>query len=160
MPASRAFEGPARVRVPPLAERFKGGLAAPICLTWEWTYACNLSCVHCLSSPGWRDPLELSTAEIMAVIGELAAMQVFYVNVGGGGPTVHPDFWDLLDYAAANRVGVKLSTNGVRGHGLASRSPAGQRKPPCPGKDHSRHGRAVALGMPSRRAPARGATGT
>ena len=33
-----------------LTEQFKGGLAAPICLTWEWTYACNLSCTHCLSS--------------------------------------------------------------------------------------------------------------
>ena len=30
-----------------LTEQFKGGLAAPICLTWEWTYACNLSCTHC-----------------------------------------------------------------------------------------------------------------
>ena len=33
-------------RVPALVEQFKGGLAAPICLTWEWTYACNLSCTH------------------------------------------------------------------------------------------------------------------
>jgi mycofactocin radical SAM maturase len=101
-------------RVPPLVEQFKGGLAAPICLTWEWTYACNLSCVHCLSSSGRRDPLELSTAEIMALLDELAAMQVFYVNVGGGEPTVRPDFWELLDYAVGNRVGVKFSTNGLR----------------------------------------------
>src|SRR5215831_19322097 len=106
--------GQAGERVPLLAEQFKGGLAAPICLTWEWTYACNLSCVHCLSSSGRRDPLELSTAEIMTVLDELAAMQVFYVNVGGGEPTVRPDFWELLDYAVANRVGVKFSTNGLR----------------------------------------------
>ena len=46
-------------RVPALVEQFKGGLAAPICLTWEWTYACNLSCTHCLSSSGRRDPGEL-----------------------------------------------------------------------------------------------------
>ena len=26
-------------------------------------------------------------------------MQVFYVNIGGGEPTVRPDFWELLDYA-------------------------------------------------------------
>ncbi|MEI8398523.1 MAG: hypothetical protein WCG33_05190, partial [Actinomycetes bacterium] len=30
----------------------KQGLDAPICLTWELTYACNLACVHCLSSSG------------------------------------------------------------------------------------------------------------
>src|SRR6266566_3018780 len=39
----------------PLVEQFQYGLAAPICLTWELTYACNLACVHCLSSSGRRD---------------------------------------------------------------------------------------------------------
>ena len=97
-----------------LVEQFESGLGAPICLTWELTYACNLACVHCLSSSGRRDPRELSTAECEAVIDELQAMQVFYVNVGGGEPTVRPDFWELLDYAVGHHVGVKFSTNGSR----------------------------------------------
>lgn len=97
-----------------MVEQFKGGLDAPICLTWEWTYACNLACEHCLSSSGRRDPRELSTAEMKAVIDELQRMQVFYVNVGGGEPTVRPDFWELLDYAVEHQVGVKFSTNGLR----------------------------------------------
>ncbi len=43
--------------VPRLVDQFEHGLdAPPICLTWELTYACNLSCVHCLSSSGKRDP--------------------------------------------------------------------------------------------------------
>jgi mycofactocin radical SAM maturase len=100
--------------VPSLVEQFKHGLDAPICLTWEWTYACNLACEHCLSSSGRRDPDELSTDEIKAVIDELERMQVFYVNVGGGEPTVRSDFWELLDYAVAHHVGIKFSTNGVR----------------------------------------------
>jgi mycofactocin radical SAM maturase len=95
-------------------EQFQYGLDAPICLTWELTYACNLACVHCLSSSGRRDPHELSTAECKRVIDELERMQVFYVNIGGGEPTVRPDFWDLVDYATAHRVGVKFSTNGVK----------------------------------------------
>ena len=41
-------------------------------------------------------------------------MQVFYVNVGGGEPTVRPDFWHLLDYAIGHDVGVKFSTNGIK----------------------------------------------
>ena len=41
-------------------------------------------------------------------------MQVFYVNIGGGEPTVRADFWELVDYATAHHVGVKFSTNGVR----------------------------------------------
>jgi mycofactocin radical SAM maturase len=98
----------------PLVEHFSHGLDAPICLTWELTYACNLACRHCLSSSGRRDPAELTTAEAKAVIDELERMQVFYVNIGGGEPTIRPDFWELVDYATAHHVGVKFSTNGVR----------------------------------------------
>jgi mycofactocin radical SAM maturase len=97
-----------------LVDHFERGLDAPICLTWELTYACNLSCVHCLSSSGRRDPRELTTAQAEAVIDELERMQVFYVNIGGGEPTVRPDFWHLVDYATEHHVGVKFSTNGVR----------------------------------------------
>ena len=97
-----------------LVEHFKEGLNSPICLTWELTYACNLACVHCLSSSGRRDPRELSTGECRAVVEELQRMQVFYVNIGGGEPTVRPDFWELVEYATAHEVGVKFSTNGVR----------------------------------------------
>ena len=57
--------------VPRLIEQFEHGLDAPICLTWELTYACNLSCVHCLSSSGKRDPRELSTQQCKDIIDEL-----------------------------------------------------------------------------------------
>ena len=97
-----------------LRDRFSLGLHAPICLTWELTYACNLSCVHCLSSSGRRDPDELTTAEAKAVIDEMAAMQIFYVNIGGGEPLLRPDFFELVDHAVASGVGVKFSTNGSR----------------------------------------------
>jgi mycofactocin biosynthetic radical S-adenosylmethionine protein MftC len=97
-----------------LVEQLKGGLDAPICLTWELTYACNLACIHCLSSSGRRDPRELSTEECKAVIDELAKMQVFYVNIGGGEPTIRSDFFEIIDYCVANGVGVKFSTNGSR----------------------------------------------
>ncbi len=59
-------------------------------------------------------PRELSTEECKAVIDELQRMQVFYVNIGGGEPTVRSDFWELLEYATSNSVGVKFSTNGVK----------------------------------------------
>lgn len=97
-----------------LVQQFEYGLDAPICLTWELTYACNLECAHCLSSSGRRDPRELDTSQCKAVIDELQRMQVFYVNIGGGEPTIRPDFWELLEYAIDHQVGVKFSTNGVR----------------------------------------------
>ena len=52
----------------PLQDRFSRGLDAPICLTWELTYACNLACVHCLSSSGRRDPNELTPAEAIDAV--------------------------------------------------------------------------------------------
>ena len=108
-----------------LVEQFEFGLDAPICLTWELTYACNLECAHCLSSSGRRDPRELSTRQCEAVIDELQRMQVFYVNIGGGEPTIRPDFWHLLEYAVDHQVGVKFSTNGVRITGERARFLAG-----------------------------------
>jgi len=96
-----------------LADQMKRGLDAPICLTWELTYACNLDCVHCLSSSGRRDPRELSTDEALRVIDELRAMQVFYVNIGGGEPMLRRDFFTIIDYATTSGVGVKFSTNGT-----------------------------------------------
>jgi mycofactocin biosynthetic radical S-adenosylmethionine protein MftC len=104
----------AEAAAPGLVDRFESGLDAPICLTWELTYACNLACVHCLSSSGRRDPDELTTAECLRIVDELREMQVFYVNIGGGEPTVRRDFWEIVDYATSQGVGVKFSTNGSR----------------------------------------------
>lgn len=100
-----------------LVEQLKGGLDAPICLTWELTYACNLQCVHCLSSSGRRDPRELTTVEAKRVLDELRELQVFYINIGGGEPMVRRDFFELVEYAInpprGNGIGVKFSTNGT-----------------------------------------------
>ncbi len=96
-----------------LVEQMKSGLDAPICLTWELTYACNLQCVHCLSSSGQRDDRELSTIEAKRVLDELRDLQVFYINIGGGEPMVRRDFFELLEYAIGNGIGVKFSTNGA-----------------------------------------------
>jgi mycofactocin biosynthetic radical S-adenosylmethionine protein MftC len=131
--SSRAFRrtagedtGPARSRQGKgLTDLFDAGLTSPICLTWELTYACNLACVHCLSSSGRRDPRELTTAECRTVIDTLQRMQVFYVNIGGGEPTVRPDFWELVEYATAHQVGVKFSTNGIKLDAAAARRLAG-----------------------------------
>lgn len=91
----------------------KRGLDAPICLTWELTYACNLQCVHCLSSSGMRDPRELTTEQAKTVLDELRDMQVFYINIGGGEPMVRRDFFEILEHAQRCNIGVKFSTNGA-----------------------------------------------
>ena len=97
-----------------LTDELTLGLNSPICITWEWTYACDLQCVHCLSSSGRRDPNELTTAELRGVVDQLAEMQVFYVNIGGGEPMLRPDFFEVVEYCVERGVGVKFSTNGGR----------------------------------------------
>lgn len=92
---------------------FRQGLNAPICLTWEITYGCNLRCVHCLSSSGQRRKDELNTMEAKRLIDEWAALRVFYINVGGGEPMSRRDFVELMDYALERGIGVKFSTNGT-----------------------------------------------
>jgi mycofactocin radical SAM maturase len=78
------------------------------------TYACNLACTHCLSSSGRRDPRELTTEEAKRLIDEIAAMQIFYVNIGGGEPMMRRDFFELIEHAVGQHIGVKFSTNGTR----------------------------------------------
>ena len=94
-------------------EIFRRGLDAPICLTWEITYGCNLRCVHCLSSSGKRRSDELTTDEAKRLIDEWAEMKVFYINVGGGEPMSRRDFFELMDYTLGRGIGVKFSTNGT-----------------------------------------------
>ena len=96
-----------------LFEKMAPGLDAPICLTWEITYACNLQCKHCLSSSGTIHQNELSTAEAQNLIDQWAAMQVFYINVGGGEPLFRPDFFTLMQHSLERGIGVKVSTNGT-----------------------------------------------
>ena len=94
-------------------EIFRKGLNAPICLTWEITYGCNLRCVHCLSSSGKRRREELTTKEAKRLIDVWAEMKVFYINVGGGEPMSRPDFVELMNYTLDRGIGVKFSTNGT-----------------------------------------------
>jgi mycofactocin radical SAM maturase len=89
------------------------GLDAPICLTWELTYGCNLACTHCLSSSGRRDPHELTTTEAHALLAELSSLGIFYINIGGGEPTYRKDFLEIVDDALERRIGIKFSTNGT-----------------------------------------------
>ncbi|MBI5248442.1 MAG: mycofactocin radical SAM maturase [Desulfomonile tiedjei] len=89
------------------------GLSAPVNVTWEVTYACNLACVHCLSDSGARRNGELTTEECRKVIDAMAANKVFQFSIGGGEPFVRSDFMDLMDYAHEKGIVTCISTNGT-----------------------------------------------
>jgi mycofactocin biosynthetic radical S-adenosylmethionine protein MftC len=89
------------------------GLSAPVNVTWEVTYACNLSCVHCLSDSGGKREGEMTTEQALQVIDQLAAQKVFQFNIGGGEPFMRPDFLDLMDHAHDKGMVTCISTNGT-----------------------------------------------
>ena len=89
------------------------GLSAPVNVTWEITQRCNMHCVHCLSDAGPAAEDELSTQECRDLVDQMAALNVFQVNVGGGEPFVREDFLDLVSYAHAKGLVTCVSTNGM-----------------------------------------------
>jgi mycofactocin biosynthetic radical S-adenosylmethionine protein MftC len=89
------------------------GLCAPVNVTWEVTYKCNLSCIHCVSDSGRKRPGELTTEQCLQVIDTMSSMKVFQFNIGGGEPFMREDFLDLMDYAHKKGLVTCISTNGT-----------------------------------------------
>jgi len=88
-------------------------LSAPVNVTWEITRACNLACRHCLSAALPCAEEELDFDECCALVDELARMQVFQVNFGGGEPFLREDFLDILRYTCSRGLTACVSTNGT-----------------------------------------------
>src|SRR6266849_4491763 len=91
----------------------RGGLSAPITVTWEITAACNIACIHCLSASGRRRPRELTTQQALALVDELAEMQVFQIHFGGGEPFIYPGIWQVLERCSNRGLVMCISTNGT-----------------------------------------------
>jgi mycofactocin radical SAM maturase len=89
------------------------GLSAPVNVTWELTYACNLSCIHCLSDSGKIKAHELTTEQCRGVVDQMARNRVFQLNIGGGEPFLRQDFLELMEYAHAKGIVTCISTNGT-----------------------------------------------
>lgn len=71
---------------------------------------CNHACQHCYQIQGRKG--EMSTAEIKALLDELAEAGVVLLNVSGGEATLRPDLLDLLRYARSKGFALRLFTNG------------------------------------------------
>ena len=54
-------------------------------------------------------------------------MQIFYVNIGGGEPTVRSDFWELVAYATDHHVGVEVLDQRIPDHPRDRPPTGGQR---------------------------------
>ncbi|MCK8480404.1 radical SAM protein [Psychroserpens algicola] len=88
------------------------------CLTVvEVTDRCNLTCPTCYagSSPtyGRHRTLEEVKAMLDAIVTNEKEPDV--VQISGGEPTIHPQFWDIMDYAKSLPIRhLMLNTNGIK----------------------------------------------
>ncbi|HJL18433.1 MAG TPA: radical SAM protein [Sandaracinaceae bacterium LLY-WYZ-13_1] len=84
----------------------------PRYVVWELTLRCDHACTHCGSRAGVARPRELSTAEALEVVGQLAAMGAGEVVLIGGEAYLHEGFLDVIGALAAHDITPVLTTGG------------------------------------------------
>jgi radical SAM protein with 4Fe4S-binding SPASM domain len=83
-------------------------------VVWNVGRRCNLHCVHCYSDSANRAyPGELTTAEGIAVLDDLAAFGIPVLLLSGGEPLMRPDIFELIAHARHIGLRTTLSTNGT-----------------------------------------------
>jgi len=68
----------------------------PVYVVWEITLACNLKCLHCGSRAGHRRAEELTTAESLDVVRQLAELGTREISIIGGEAFVRKDWLTLV----------------------------------------------------------------
>jgi len=85
--------------------------------TLELTNRCPLECVHCYNNLPMNDRgarrTELTTAEHMRVLDELAEMGCMWLLLTGGEILARPDFLEIYRHAASKGMLLTLFTNGT-----------------------------------------------
>lgn len=113
--AYRSGDEPDRPRIPdtPVWYDDSPALSAPKSVIWDVTYRCNLKCRHCLTESGEARKDELSTAQAIKLIDNLADARVFYLSLSGGEPLLRPDIVTILKHIASKNMQIEIASNGV-----------------------------------------------
>jgi MoaA/NifB/PqqE/SkfB family radical SAM enzyme len=96
------------------ATRRSGDLAAPLYIAWQVTNECNLACLHCIeeSGPGKAFHDELDDTQVFGFLEQVMERQVPYLSFSGGEPTLHPKFFEMVEYVCRRDAQLKIETNG------------------------------------------------
>jgi radical SAM protein with 4Fe4S-binding SPASM domain len=84
----------------------------PAYVVWELTLRCDQPCTHCGSRAGDSRPDELSTAEALDVVKQLAAMRTLEVTLIGGEAYLHPGFLEVIAALKAAGIRPTMTTGG------------------------------------------------
>ena len=83
----------------------------PLNVHFDLTYRCNERCVHCYLDH--EDHGELTTAEILRVLEELAAAGVLTLTFSGGEIFLRPDLFEILAAARRLHFDISLKSNAL-----------------------------------------------
>jgi len=89
------------------------GLRAPLVAHWAVTYRCNLHCPFCYSESGPQRAIGPGLQTRQRLVERLSAWGLLEVALGGGEPTVLPDFPELLAAIRAEGMVPNVTTNGT-----------------------------------------------
>lgn len=89
-------------------------LKAPLIAQLAVIFTCNLTCVHCYtSSTAEQRPDTLTFDEIVGVIDDAAANEVFDLSLTGGEALLRKDIFEIIEYAKQYPLFVNLNSNGT-----------------------------------------------
>lgn len=90
----------------------------PIAIVWNFTYRCNLKCLHCYQdsfshSEVFNYSKELSTAEALQVVDIIAKSGCGSLSFSGGEPLIRDDFFQIARQTTKRGLMCTLSSNGT-----------------------------------------------
>jgi MoaA/NifB/PqqE/SkfB family radical SAM enzyme len=88
---------------------------SPISINLDLTSACNFSCPFCVDSKLINAGKNLALEEVKKTINTLHSHGLLSVIlIGGGEPTLHKDFGEIVRYIKSKRLQIGIVTNGSR----------------------------------------------
>src|SRR5215813_6015251 len=85
----------------------------PVHAVWEITLACNLKCHHCGSRAGKRRPDELTTAECLDLVRQLARMGTREITLIGGEAYLRRDWLEIIREIRAQGMDCTMQSGGL-----------------------------------------------
>lgn len=79
---------------------------------WEITLKCNLACQHCGSRAGHARAKELSTAETLDMVKQLAEVGITEITLIGGEAFLRPDWLEIAKAIASAGIHCGMTTGG------------------------------------------------
>ena len=85
----------------------------PVHVVWEITLACDLKCQHCGSRAGRRRPDELTTAECLDLVAQLARLGTREVTLIGGEAYLRRDWVEIVRAVRAHGMDCAMQTGAL-----------------------------------------------